>query len=380
VQIGCPCAKKKGADSQTRNQHYGYNYKKYSKGDAMAQKSTPKRGLGGCLRIVGVLFVLLFVCGLGFNFWQNQLFDDFHAKYLAGDCAGIDEVYEQLSIVDEAKEKQVQYEYTGCQMLNAAQSDAQGGDYYMAFINYMSLIRDYADTTLATMSGEQITALTSDPAPITADVDFCSNLNVFELPDTPQDLQDFVAENWFSCAETLRDADSGLGSCEGCSASDQAAVHYSELIGYIETYAEQYPLAGQEGAIDDLMVDVMTRQAEVVGAGEISLPPGRSFGGSDAVLIIQNAAPLALRVALTSGETSSSTVESVAVCEDCVEYTGSGPAECPESEFISTIRVPAGTYSVIVNTTGGGVVTPYVGTWDLEAGTEYFQCFFIVSN
>jgi hypothetical protein len=198
------------------------------------------------------------------------------------------------------------------------------------------------------------------------------------VSEAPPALRSFAAENWFSCAETLRDAGAGLGVCTDCSESQRAAIHYGELINYIETYAAKYPLAAQEAEMDTLMADVMTRQADAAGAGEISRPEGRSVGGDEAILIIQNAAPQAIRIALTGA--GSSTVENIPECADCPTYTGVGPATCPDSDETATLRVPAGSYSVIVNASGGGTVTPFIGTWDLEAGVEYFQCFFIVRS
>jgi hypothetical protein len=305
------------------------------------------------------------------------LFTDFHERYLAGNCDGIGEIYNQLVISDEEKEAQALYEYTGCQHMLSAQSSIQSRDFYQAFTDYLTVQREYFGTTLATMSADRITELISDPEPIVADANFCRNLDDFDVAEAPENLQTFVSENWISCAETLRDAGTGLGECTGCSPEQASAIHYSELITYIESNAALYPV-DDEAVIDTLLADVMARQAEAVGAGEISLPPGRSIGGTNAVLVIQNAAPQALRIALTGG--GASTVESIPVCEDCRTYNGAGPEECPDSDIVSTIELPAGSYSVIVNTTGGGIVTPYVGTWDLEAGTEYFQCFFIVSQ
>jgi hypothetical protein len=54
--------------------------------------------------------------------------------------------------------------------------------------------------------------------------------------------------------------------------------------------------------------------------------------------------------------------------------------ENPAQGPIGRYTLPPGDYDVVVEAISGGDVTPFSGRWSLGSGSEYHNCFFIVTR
>jgi hypothetical protein len=104
---------------------------------------------------------------------------------------------------------------------------------------------------------------------------------------------------------------------------------------------------------------------------------GSGDGSGPAVVVIQNDSREEISLVFSGPEAR---FESLAVCEDCDDYVGTGPEFCPELGPIGTYEVPAGTYEVVVKSISDEGIIPFTGTWDLAAGEEYYSCFFLITD
>jgi hypothetical protein len=122
--------------------------------------------------------------------------------------------------------------------------------------------------------------------------------------------------------------------------------------------------------------------AKAANAGSLPTPQRLSGTGSGpAVVVIRNDSPNEL--ALTMSGTKP-VVTTIKACTSCHKYSHVGPVTCPDTGPQQSFRVPAGTYSVVVESkstgAGGRRVTPFAGSWDLSKGSRYESCFFIVTQ
>jgi hypothetical protein len=96
--------------------------------------------------------------------------------------------------------------------------------------------------------------------------------------------------------------------------------------------------------------------------------------GGKAEVTISNDAPYALTIEFDGPE---SRTISIPRCPTCVTYTVP-PAFCPEKGPKEVIRLTPGVYRVSARVDDPSIA-PLAGTWDLNADTGYFSCFYIVT-
>jgi hypothetical protein len=111
------------------------------------------------------------------------------------------------------------------------------------------------------------------------------------------------------------------------------------------------------------------------------LPPPQEVGhisaGGKAVVTTSNDTPYTLTLEFNGPTNQTLTI---ARCDSCHVYSLIGPLlGCPSGRPEETVNLPAGTYTVTAHVDDPSIV-PFVGDWTLEADTEYFQCFYIVTT
>ena len=103
---------------------------------------------------------------------------------------------------------------------------------------------------------------------------------------------------------------------------------------------------------------------------------GVSAGGEAEVTIV-NDTPHVLTVLVGSPSATTITIEA---CPNCRHYSGTGPTSCQEEGRPKvTVRLKPGSSQVVAEVNDCSV-TPFLGTWNLNADTGYFNCFFIVTS
>jgi hypothetical protein len=121
--------------------------------------------------------------------------------------------------------------------------------------------------------------------------------------------------------------------------------------------------------------------AKEANPGHLPAPARVSGTGSGpAVVVIQNDSTHTLKLTMSG---SKPVLATVGACKSCKTYKNVGPSSCPTAGPTKRFSVPAGTYSVLVETDsadGSNTVTPFVGSWALKKGSRYETCFFIVTG
>src|SRR6185503_12433993 len=118
-------------------------------------------------------------------------------------------------------------------------------------------------------------------------------------------------------------------------------------------------------------------EAEAGGAGELAPPPGSAGGAADkATVRIVNDAPDPINIVFSGVDVR---VEDIPPCPECERLT-EDPAECPNQGPLVEYEITPGTYTVVVKSGANILTTPFRGTWELEAGTIYEHCFYIVAT
>jgi hypothetical protein len=110
------------------------------------------------------------------------------------------------------------------------------------------------------------------------------------------------------------------------------------------------------------------------------LPPPQEVGhisaSGNAVVTISNDTPYTLTLEF-QGPTSQPVT--IARCDSCHTYSFIGPIFCPSGRPEETVTLLPGTYDVTARVDDPSVI-PFAGDWTLEADTEYFHCFYIVTT
>ena len=150
-----------------------------------------------------------------------------------------------------------------------------------------------------------------------------------------------------------------------------------EAIAVYEQFLSQFPNHPLQDTVKQAYAEALVQDGKAQGGGTIA-PPGQIGQTSDGstMVTIRNDSNEAIRIVF-SGPTPR--VEELPPCKNCEEYTPSNlPDRCPGKGTQASYTVESGTYQVMVKSIGTRRVKPFTGSWNLEGGSEYGQCFYIV--
>jgi hypothetical protein len=193
-------------------------------------------------------------------------------------------------------------------------------------------------------------------------------------PATCDRLDNFIKRNW------LADLDNSLpGWYQTCGQAYTAVADYTNAVAIYQRFVIAYPDHPNYGEVENALAKASVAEARAAGAGEIAPPlaTGVGDGSGPAVVIIQNDSREEISLVFSGPEAR---FETLAICDECEDYVGSGPEFCPELGPIGTYEMPAGTYEVVVKSIGDDGVIPFTGIWDLAPGEEYYSCFFLITE
>lgn len=334
-----------------------------------AKKQNPLVRVGiGCLGLVGIGCIAVGAFAFYENWQQEQNYQAGHTAYLAADCAAavgpLDKAASgEPGTKDSDVARTAEAELTECQtMLDAEALVGQGnpGDAVMA---YNSFLDTYASSPLraaALSKGQDIVASTDAEALISPDL--CPAIDSLVSSQFITSPAESVPQLSFACGQAF----------EGAEAYGDALLYYERILGEFPDHA----LASDAQAA---YARATIAEARAVGAGELPAPQavGESDGSGVVTVIIRNDSPKGLSMVFSGPEVR---VERIEPCTDCEEFSGDGPAACPNLGPVGTYELPAGDYEVVVKAAGDDGVTPFRGTWTLEAGQEYESCFYLVTS
>ena len=166
----------------------------------------------------------------------------------------------------------------------------------------------------------------------------------------------------FECAVKLKDEHK----------LDEAQKAFDQLI-------EDYPTSEFAAQAKTWLIKLEIERVREQNPGALPPPVATGYTGTGSVSVtIYNDSRHQLRVLLDGPTTETYTLEA---CDSCTDY--SGPrigyiGACSDRPALS-ITLPAGSYEVVAKTTESSGVNPFYGTWNLDAGSVYESCFYIVS-
>ncbi len=152
--------------------------------------------------------------------------------------------------------------------------------------------------------------------------------------------------------------------------------HPSDAVKLFQRFVTSYPADPRAADARAGLARSLIARAKSGNGGTLPDPSVAGAAPSGTVRVtIENASPDHLRIVLNGAETR---IEAVDACGQCKVYSVIGPLSCPSGLPSSTLELTPGVYDVLVESTDGSSVTPFVGSWDLRSATAYRSCFSIV--
>jgi hypothetical protein len=145
-----------------------------------------------------------------------------------------------------------------------------------------------------------------------------------------------------------------------------------------ELFLGNYPEHPSAPDVEAALARLIVAQARSTGAGEIPAPAASGTTGNEfAEVIIQNDSPDRIRIVFSGPEAR---VEELEACDTCRNFTVLEPTFCPEIGPIGRYTLTGGSYDVVVESISDKGITPWIGSWELRSGDEYYNCFYIVTT
>lgn len=406
----------------------------------MSSTSSPKaRRNIGCIGCGGVI-LLFFVALAGYSairflIDQNN-YNKGHAAYAQADCAvavsHFDNVVNAWRVIDIGGfPARAEQEKAECVPFQAAVAKHESGDLPVALMAYMDFVRDNSNSALTGAARERGASLfgQTDPSGL-ASQDSCDRMDILLQEDFVPQQDVNLPPFYLACGQVYDSMNDGQASfemyktllteypdsvlaseaesslmanpqaCEaseslrnsaiaertdfmpslyvGCGQAYEEIGDWDAAILMYENFLADHPDHALAADVEAALARSIVAQAQALGAGEIP-PPARSGStGSDVTaVIIQNDSPDPLRIVFSGPE---SRVEELEACDTCTNYTGTGPAFCPELGPIGNYTLLPGEYDVVVESVSDDGTTPWTGSWEMLSGDEYYSCFFVVTT
>lgn len=192
-------------------------------------------------------------------------------------------------------------------------------------------------------------------------VDFCPLLPEMSSDPAFNISRDKLPDFYLSCGRNL----------DSVSDYDQAVVTY-------QAFLDQFPDHPLAEEVKKLLAAALIAQARASGSGTIEKPDTSGYAPAGiSRVVIQNDSPHDLKLVFSGPD---ALIEELPACPECTDYSMMGPMYCPEQGAIGTYELTPGQYEVLVETTHEENIIPFTGTWNLEGGSEFYSCFFVVTS
>jgi hypothetical protein len=335
--------------------------------------AAPRRSLFARLGLGCLGLIVLSCVGIGglffYETWQQeQNYNAGHTAYMAADCATAQEPLGKAARGEPGTAEsdvalKAQAELQECEELLNAEAAAATGDAGAAVTGFSAILTKYPASPLSAPALSQGQELISSAAP--------EALATAELCNT---LDTLVEQN------IINQPDAGMpGLLFACGQAAEAAGAYSEALAFYARFRDEYPTDARAEEVEAAFVRATLAEADAFGAGALPAPQAVGENTSDgfATVVIQNDSPEGLQMVFNGPDVR---VEELEPCEECASFGDEEPEFCPEIGPVGTYTVAPGTYDVVVKASSDGSVTPFRGSWTLEAGQEYSSCFYLVTS
>jgi tetratricopeptide (TPR) repeat protein len=162
-----------------------------------------------------------------------------------------------------------------------------------------------------------------------------------------------------------------------CGEIYESAGEFQNALMMYYQIRENYPQHALAGQIQTAIARLEIKIARQSGAGTIAQPTasGKAPVGTS-LYKIRNDSPDRLQLFLNGTQTL---IEEIPACESCRTYT-QDPVQCPDIGPMHSFTLRPGKYDVLVKSVSSAKDTPFQGTWILESGQAYSECYFIVTT
>jgi tetratricopeptide (TPR) repeat protein len=319
------------------------------------------------LKIGVALLLMAVVYSAAQYFLASKDYNKGHEAYRRVDCTAatnyFDRVINGWRLVDiGGLAARAEQEKSECLAFKPALDQQQKGNLGKAVVAYNTFISSHKpDSYLVNAARDRAQSIVEKNKPEQlATREFCNNLKQFQPGLIPQrDTQ--LPPLYFACGETYTNLKN----------YDRASVMYES---FLNEYP-QHPLASQVKAG---WAKTLVAQAKAQGAGKLPAPQrSGSTGGGSPVVMIRNDSPEPMRIVFSGPE---GRIEELEACSTCQRYVGQPPQSCPNQGPVGKYTLKPGEYDVVVKSTGNRFVRPFKGTWTMNSGSNYSNCFYIVTN
>jgi len=163
-----------------------------------------------------------------------------------------------------------------------------------------------------------------------------------------------------------------------CAEKYTSLKDYNKASVMYESFLDEYPNDSLASQAKAAWAKVLVAQAKEEGAGNLPAPErSSSTGGGPPVVTIRNNSPEPMRIVFSGPE---GRIEELEACSTCQKYVGQVPKSCPNQGPVGNYTLKPGEYDVVVKSRGDKLVRPFKGTWSMNRGWTYSNCFYIVTN
>jgi tetratricopeptide (TPR) repeat protein len=249
-----------------------------------------------------------------------------------------------------------------CQKLMAATKLQASGNIKEVFTAYGAFIDRYPKSPLLKTVRQQFLSLfAKNKVAALAQTPLCDRVDIFKQ-------QELFPNTKLTLPLLYQD----------CGQMYSHSKQYSKAVKMYEQFLASYPDDGESKAVKGSLANALIAEAMQKGAIKINQPglSGMTLDGST-VINVRNDMPVDMRLIFSGPETQYQEIEP---CVDCQKYVGKPPDKCPAKGVVGSFVLQPGTYNVLVKSASDGTVRPFVGKWILELGSEYEDCFMLVTN
>ncbi len=328
------------------------------------------RGFATWIKVAVISLAVVVVVGIGFAAYyvsgeQQRDYDKGHEAYLEGNCADAVGPLGEAASADDDEDlaRSAEAELDECEALLAADAlDTQGaqGSAVLSYSEFVSTYPSSAIVDLAITRGQ--TLISAEPAERIGSVPVCAELDTLEA-------QGFVDESDEALPPLLL----------ACGESFEGEADFANALTMFDRIRQTYPDHPLHTAAAEGFVRATLAEADATGAGELPTPTavGSTGGTGAALVVIRNASNEELTIVFSGPEQR---VEEMAACTECAVFSNDEPDVCPTGGPEARYEIEPGTYDVVVKATTGSSIIPFRGSWTLDPGQEYTQCFYIVQE
>ncbi len=244
--------------------------------------------------------------------------------------------------------------------LEAANEEA-AHHFGLALAHYLDFSKLYPESSLNNYVPTRVTSLFSQASTEELAVEeVCDRITLFGESELLPRPDDQLPELYYYCGRTYERIDE---------LENAIVMYYIVRTDYPKHHLSVEATRG--------LVRVEIELAQASGANPIPQPQesGTAPVGTSAY-VVQNDSPEQIQLIMHGPE---DIVEEIPACNNCTKLTAE-PDECPNKGPIRRITLKPGRYEVKVKSISDDGITPYLGSWNFQSGTEYADCYFILTT